>query len=163
MKTYFSQDLIKKAIARKIRECLVEKTADGYIYPLIFADKIQQGAVEPFFVIEVIDIAQRNGMRNNYWRTYQMKIRYYEQEQNLSRITDLRVMGERFLGILDEIDVEYEKQDSKIYTRPLKAKKVDFQIIENVLVVFCTYKVKVYVEQEPATKMKILDIEQEDF
>lgn len=155
---YFSNDLIKKAIAKKLKDCLTVTTPEGTIPPIIFADKIQEGATEPFFLILVIDVSQRNGMRNTYWRTYQMKVQYYVDETVSTRITDLRIMGERLLGILNVIDVEYSTRGGQVSTRPLKSKKLDYQITENVLNFFCTYNVKVYREMDPNEKMQVLQI-----
>ena len=87
-----------------------------------------------------------------------MKVQYYISEQVTTRITDLRKMGERLFGILDAIDLEYKQENNRIYTRPLRAYKLNYQITENVLNFFCTYKVKVQQDVEPNTKMRILDI-----
>lgn len=158
MKSYFSEDLIKQAIARKLKECLAITSGSDVTYPVVFADKIMQGAIEPFFLILVIDVSQDKGLQTKFWRNYQMKVQYYISEQVTTRITDLRKMGERLFGILDTIDLEYKQEDNRIYTRPLRAYKLNYQITENVLNFFCTYKVKVQQDVEPNTKMRILDI-----
>lgn len=158
MKSYFSEDLIKQAIARKLKECLAITSGSDVTYPVVFADKIMQGAVEPFFLILVIDVSQDKGLQTKFWRNYQMKVQYYINEQVTTRITDLRKMGERLFGILDAIDLEYKQENNRIYTRPLRAYKLNYQITENVLNFFCTYKVKVQQDVEPNTKMRILDI-----
>lgn len=158
MKSYFSEDLIKQAIARKLKECLVITSGSDVTYPVVFADKIMQGAIEPFFLILVIDVSQDKGLQTKFWRNYQMKVQYYISEQVTTRITDLRKMGERLFGILDTIDLEYKQENNRIYTRPLRAYKLNYQITENVLNFFCTYKVKVQQDVEPNTKMRILDI-----
>lgn len=158
MKSYFSEDLIKQAIARKLKECLAITSGSDVTYPVVFADKIIQGAIEPFFLILVIDVSQDKGLQTKFWRNYQMKVQYYISEQVTTRITDLRKMGERLFGILDAIDLEYKQENNRIYTRPLRAYKLNYQITENVLNFFCTYKVKVQQDVEPNTKMRILDI-----
>ena len=158
MKSYFSEDLIKQAIARKLKECLAITSGSDVTYPVVFADKIIQGAIEPFFLILVIDVSQNKGLQTKFWRNYQMKVQYYISEQVTTRITDLRKMGERLFGILDAIDLEYKQENNRIYTRPLRAYKLNYQITENVLNFFCTYKVKVQQDVEPNTKMRILDI-----
>lgn len=158
MKSYFSEDLIKQAIARKLKECLAIVSGSDVTYPVVFADKIMQGAVEPFFLILVINVSQDKGLGIKFWRKYQLKVQYYIDEQVTTKITDLRKMGERLFGILDTIDLEYKRQENKIYTRPLRAYKLDFEITENVLNFFCTYKVRVQQDVEPDTKMQILDI-----
>lgn len=158
MKSYFSEDLIKQAIARKLKECLAITSGSDVTYPVVFADKIMQGAIEPFFLILVIDVSQDKGLQTKFWRNYQMKVQYYINEQVTTRITDLRKMGERLFGILDAIDLEYKQENNRIYTRPLRAYKLNYQITENVLNFFCTYKVKVQQDVEPNTKMRILDI-----
>lgn len=158
MKSYFSEDLIKQAIARKLKECLAITSGSDVTYPVVFADKIMQGAIEPFFLILVIDVSQDKGLQTKFWRNYQMKVQYYISEQVTTRITDLRKMGERLFGILDTIDLEYKQENNRIYTRPLRAYKLNYQITENVLNFFCTYKVKVQQDVEPNTKMRILDI-----
>lgn len=158
MKSYFSEDLIKQAIARKLKECLAITSGSDVTYPVVFADKIVQGAIEPFFLILVIDVSQDKGLQTKFWRNYQMKVQYYISEQVTTRITDLRKMGERLFGILDTIDLEYKQENNRIYTRPLRAYKLNYQITENVLNFFCTYKVKVQQDVEPNTKMRILDI-----
>lgn len=158
MKSYFSEDLIKQAIARKLKECLAITSGSDVTYPVVFADKIIQGAIEPFFLILVIDVSQDKGLQTKFWRNYQMKVQYYISEQVTTRITDLRKMGERLFGILDTIDLEYKQENNRIYTRPLRAYKLNYQITENVLNFFCTYKVKVQQDVEPNTKMRILDI-----
>lgn len=158
MKSYFSEDLIKQAIARKLKECLAITSGSDVTYPIVFADKIMQGAIEPFFLILVIDVSQDKGLQTKFWRNYQMKVQYYISEQVTTRITDLRKMGERLFGILDAIDLEYKQENNRIYTRPLRAYKLNYQITENVLNFFCTYKVKVQQDVEPNTKMRILDI-----
>lgn len=158
MKSYFSEDLIKQAIARKLKECLAITSGSDVTYPVVFADKIMQGAIEPFFLILVIDVSQDKGLQTKFWRNYQMKVQYYISEQVTTRITDLRKMGERLFGILDAIDLEYKQENNRIYTRPLRAYKLNYQITENVLNFFCTYKVKVQQDVEPNTKMRILDI-----
>lgn len=158
MKSYFSEDLIKQAIARKLKECLAITSGSDVTYPVVFADKIMQGAIEPFFLILVIDVSQNKGLQTKFWRNYQMKVQYYISEQVTTRITDLRKMGERLFGILDAIDLEYKQENNRIYTRPLRAYKLNYQITENVLNFFCTYKVKVQQDVEPNTKMRILDI-----
>lgn len=158
MKSYFSEDLIKKAIGNKLLEHAKQETESGIVVPLVFADKIYEGAVEPFFLIQVIDVSQYNDIRNTAWRIYQMKVQYYLPETDLSRITNLRKMGEKLLGILNIIDVEYAKEGSVSKTRPLKAKKNSYQITENVLNFFCVYKVKVYYELPENIKMRTLDI-----
>lgn len=158
MKSYFSEDLIKQAIARKLKECLAITSGSDVTYPVVFADKIMQGAIEPFFLILVIDVSQDKGLQTKFWRNYQMKVQYYMSEQVTTRITDLRKMGERLFGILDAIDLEYKQENNRIYTRPLRAYKLNYQITENVLNFFCTYKVKVQQDVEPNTKMRILDI-----
>lgn len=158
MKSYFSEDLIKQAIARKLKECLAITSGSDVTYPVVFADKIMQGAIKPFFLILVIDVSQDKGLQTKFWRNYQMKVQYYISEQVTTRITDLRKMGERLFGILDAIDLEYKQENNRIYTRPLRAYKLNYQITENVLNFFCTYKVKVQQDVEPNTKMRILDI-----
>lgn len=158
MKSYFSEDLIKQAIARKLKECLAITSGSDVTYPVVFADKIMQGAIEPFFLILVIDVSQDKGLQTKFWRNYQMKVQYHISEQVTTRITDLRKMGERLFGILDAIDLEYKQENNRIYTRPLRAYKLNYQITENVLNFFCTYKVKVQQDVEPNTKMRILDI-----
>lgn len=158
MKSYFSEDLIKQAIARKLKECLAITSGSDVTYPVVFADKIMQGAIEPFFLILVIDVSQDKGLQTKFWRNYQMKVQYYISEQVTTRITDLRKMGERLFGILDAIDLEYKQENNRIYTRPLRAYKLNYQITENILNFFCTYKVKVQQDVEPNTKMRILDI-----
>lgn len=158
MKSYFSEDLIKQAIARKLKECLAITSGSDITYPVVFADKIMQGAIEPFFLILVIDVSQDKGLQTKFWRNYQMKVQYYISEQVTTRITDLRKMGERLFGILDTIDLEYKQENNRIYTRPLRAYKLNYQITENVLNFFCTYKVRVQQDVEPNTKMRILDI-----
>lgn len=158
MKSYFSEDLIKQAIARKLKECLAITSGSDVTYPVVFADKIMQGAIEPFFLILVIDVSQDKGLQTKFWRNYQMKVQYYISEQVTTRITDLRKMGERLFGILDAIDLEYKQENNRIYTRPLRAYKLNYQITENVLNFFCTYKVRVQQDVEPNTKMRILDI-----
>lgn len=158
MKSYFSEDLIKQAIARKLKECLAITSGSDVTYPVVFADKIIQGAIEPFFLILVIDVSQDKSLQTKFWRNYQMKVQYYISEQVTTRITDLRKMGERLFGILDAIDLEYKQENNRIYTRPLRAYKLNYQITENVLNFFCTYKVKVQQDVEPNTKMRILDI-----
>lgn len=158
MKSYFSEDLIKQAIARKLKECLAITSGSDVTYPVVFADKIMQGAIEPFFLILVIDVSQDKGLQTKFWRNYQMKVQYYISEQVTTRITDLRKMGERLFGILDTVDLEYKQENNRIYTRPLRAYKLNYQITENVLNFFCTYKVKVQQDVEPNTKMRILDI-----
>ena len=158
MKSYFSEDLIKQAIARKLKECLAITSGSDVTYPVVFADKIMQGAIEPFFLILVIDVSQDKGLQTKFWRNYQMKVQYYISEQVTTKITDLRKMGERLFGILDAIDLEYKQENNRIYTRPLRAYKLNYQITENVLNFFCTYKVKVQQDVEPNTKMRILDI-----
>lgn len=158
MKSYFSEDLIKQAIARKLKECLAITSGSDVTYPVVFADKIMQGAIEPFFLILVIDVSQDKGLQTKFWRNYQMKVQYYISEQVTTRITDLRKMGERLFGILDTIDLEYKQENNRIYTRPLRAYKLNYQITENVLNFFCTYKVRVQQDVEPNTKMRILDI-----
>lgn len=158
MKSYFSEDLIKQAIARKLKECLAITSGSDVTYPVVFADKIMQGAIEPFFLILVIDVSQDKGLQTKFWRNYQMKVQYYISEQVTTRITDLRKMGERLFGILDAIDLEYKQENNRIYTRPLRAYRLNYQITENVLNFFCTYKVKVQQDVEPNTKMRILDI-----
>lgn len=158
MKSYFSEDLIKQAIARKLKECLAITSGSDVTYPVVFADKIMQGAIEPFFLILVIDVSQDKGLQTKFWRNYQMKVQYYISEQVTTRITDLRKMGERLFGILDAIDLEYKQENNRIYTRPLRAYKLNYQITENALNFFCTYKVRVQQDVEPNTKMRILDI-----
>lgn len=133
MKSYFSEDLIKQAIARKLKECLAITSGSDVTYPVVFADKIIQGAIEPFFLILVIDVSQDKGLQTKFWRNYQMKVQYYISEQVTTRITDLRKMGERLFGILDAIDLEYKQENNRIYTRPLRAYKLNYQITENVL------------------------------
>ena len=43
MKSYFSEDLIKQAIARKLKECLAITSGSDVTYPVVFADKIITG------------------------------------------------------------------------------------------------------------------------
>ena len=62
-----------------------------------------------------------------------------------------------------EWQVEYYKKENGIYyTRPLKCKKLHYQITENVLNFFCNYKVRVRQELKPNTKMNVLDVRMED-
>lgn len=162
MNVYFSEDLIKKAIAKKITECLTVTSGEDSVPPVIFADKIQEGAVEPFFLILVVDVSQTNDLGSRFWRLYQMKVLYYVDESDSDKITQLRVMGERLMGMLDKIDVDYKKENGIYYTRPLKCKKLHYQITENVLNFFCNYKVRVRQELKPNTKMNVLDVRMED-
>lgn len=159
MKIYFSSDVVARAISRKLGQCLQQNTGDSILYPTIFKDKIVENAEEPFFLVLVIDVAQKPDRKYYYWRTYQMKVQYFLDDDNQERITELRVMGERLMGILDEIDIEYQKDGDRLLTRPARARKLHYQITENVLNFFCTYKIKVRQDIDAVIKMQILDIQ----
>lgn len=87
-----------------------------------------------------------------------MKVEYHLEETDYDRHSEYRDMGERLLGILRTIDLPDKYKGDKIITRLVKANKMSFQIVENVLQFFVNYKIKVKLILPDPVKMQELEI-----
>lgn len=152
-------DFIISAMAKNIANRLKNDSIDPPIIPTIFKNKIMEGAVEPFFVLSVIDVTQENGMTASAWRTYRMKVEYYLEESDYGRHSEYRDMAEKLFGILRIIDIPDKQDGDEVVTRKAKASKMNYQIIENVLQFFVNYKIKAKLILPEEPKMQVLEIQ----
>ena len=151
-------DFIISAMATKMAQCLRNDTVDPPVIPTMYKNKIMEGAKEPYFLLSIIDMTQENGMTTSAWRVYRMKVEYHLEETDYDRHSEYRDMGERLLGILRTIDLPDKYEGDKIITRLVKANKMSFQIVENVLQFFVNYRIKVKLILPDPVKMQELEI-----
>lgn len=157
---------IKSAIALKIRSSFAVTTGEPpiTIYPTIYKEKVVQDMKKPCFFIWVMDVSQEKLMRNNYERLYQMNIRYHPEEKDPKTYETLADIGNKLLDYLTTIDVpiflgRYDGEGNPIEdSKPITGRQMNYEIKEDVLQMFVTYKLKAKQALEAVPDMEQLEI-----
>lgn len=131
-------ETIKSAIAKMLANSFPDKT--------IYKNKVEQGMKRPCFFISQLNGMQEKESRNLYRRTYLMNIRYHKD--NPTR-TELDEIGFELLGLLNEL------KDEDLFVFGSDAK---YEIVDDVLQFFITYKVRVVKETDSLAIMNKLNI-----
>ncbi len=157
---------IKSAIALKIRSSFAVTTGEPPItkYPTIYKEKVVQDMKKPCFFIWVMDVSQEKLMRNNYERLYQMNIRYHPEEKDPKTYETLADIGNKLLDYLTNINVpiflgRYDGEGNPIEdSKPVTGRQMNYEIKEDVLQMYVTYKVKAKQFMEEVPDMEQLEI-----
>jgi len=157
---------IKSAIALKIRSSFAVTTGEPpiTIYPTIYKEKVVQDMKKPCFFIWVMDVSQEKLMRNNYERLYQMNIRYHPEEKDPKTYETLADIGNKLLDYLTNINVpiflgRYDGEGNPIEdSKPITGRQMNYEIKEDVLQMYVTYKVKAKQLMEEVPEMEQLEI-----
>ena len=161
---------IKSAIALKIRSSFATTSGQPPVttYPLIYKEKMVQEMTTPCFFIWTMDESQRQIMNNVYERDFQMNVRYHPSEADLKAYETLTGVGHKLLEELLLIDVpiwlgRYTTVEPIVPIEeklPVPGKQMSFQIVDNVLQVYVSYKVKIKQVQQTVPGMETLEINQ---
>ena len=157
---------IKSAIALKIRSSFAVTTGEPpiAIYPTIYKEKVVQDMKKPCFFIWVMDVSQEKLMRNNYERLYQMNIRYHPEEKDPKTYETLADIGNKLLDYLTNINVpiflgRYDGEGNPIEdSKPITGRQMNYEIKEDVLQMYVTYKIKAKQLMEEVPEMEQLEI-----
>ena len=157
---------IKSAIALKLKSSFAITNGQPpiTIYPTIYKEKIVQGMKKPCFFVWVMDVSQEKLMRNNYERLYQMNIRYHPEEKDPKTYETLVGIGNKLLGYLTTINVpiflgRYDGEGNPIEdSKPITGRQMNYEIKEDVLQMFVTYKLKAKQALEAVPDMGTLEI-----
>lgn len=101
----------------------------------IYKEKVEQGFKTPCFFVTCLNVEQNKVKREKYDRDYLFNIRFHMKEPK--RI-ELLLTGEKLQELLQNI-----KQDNEI----LIGKELKYEIVDNVLQFFVSYK-QSFVEKE---------------
>lgn len=112
----------------------------------VYKEKIKQGFKTPCFFVTCLDSEQNKIGRNRYSREYLFNIRFHIDD---SKRIDLLQKGEELEVLLQEL----KKEEVVIYSRNFK-----FEIVDNVLQFFCSYKQTFIKDNKKEAAMNILDI-----
>lgn len=138
---------IKSAIALKLKSSFATTTETS---PLtIYKEKMVQNMKKPCFFIWPIDVAAKKLMRNNYEITSQMLIKFFPKEDDVHAYMTAHQVGIELLEYLAEIELN---------EKPVAGKQMSFKIIDDVLQMFVTYKVKARTQLPTIPDMQILEI-----
>lgn len=159
-------ETVKSAISLKIRSAFATTSGTPPVttYPTIYKEKVVQGMIRPCFFVWTMDVEQEKLMRNNYERVYQMNVRYHPEEKDPKTYETLADIGNKLLDYLTTINVpiflgRYDGQGNPIEdSKPVTGMQMSYEITEDVLQMFVTYKLKAKRALEAVPEMEQLEI-----
>ena len=111
-----------------------------------YVEDVEQGLVKPCFTVDMLTPLQRSKSPVLYDRTMPIVIHYFsDSETNLKN--DCYDMSEKIVECLEYLPFE----DTK-----LRGENISWQIVDDVLQVFVTYKFTTQRVTEPVSKMELL-------
>lgn len=138
---------IKSAIALKLKSSFATSIETS---PLtIYKEKMVQNMKKPCFFIWPIDVASVKLMRNNYEITSQMLIKFFPKEDDVHAYMTAHQVGIDLLEHLATIEVA---------GKPVVGKQMSFKIVDEVLQMFVTYKVKARTQLPAIPDMQTLEL-----
>ena len=115
----------------------------GYRY---YVEDVEQGLTKPCFTVDVLIPLQRSRSPVLYDRTMPIVIHYFSDSENNLK-NDCYDMSEKIVECLEYLPFE----DTK-----LRGENISWQIVDDVLQVFVTYKFTTQVVTQPVSKMELL-------
>ena len=115
----------------------------GYRY---YVENVEQGLTKPCFTVDMLTPLQRSKSPVLYDRTMPIVIHYFsDSKTNLKN--DCYDMSEKLVECLEYLPFE---------NTTIRGENISWQIVDDVLQVFITYKFTTMVETEPKSKMEAL-------
>lgn len=148
-------EIIKSAIALKIRQNVTLQDNTSY---KIYKERVVQGFTKPSFFIWTLDVDQQKQMRNNFERHYQMNVRVHLKDDATKVYEQLSEIGNKLLCVLSTIDVPILVDDTTLGKLPVIGTQMSFNIVDDVLQFFVTYKVRIKQKLAEHAKMQVLNI-----
>lgn len=148
-------EIIKSAIALKIRQNVTLQDNTPY---KIYKERVVQGFTKPSFFIWTLDVDQQKQMRNNFERHYQMSVRVHLKDNATKTYEQLSELGNKLLCVLSLIDVPILVDSNTLGTLPVTGTQMSFNIVDDVLQFFVTYKIRIKQKLAEHSKMQVLNI-----
>lgn len=132
-------------IINGISNSLYEEFGENYE---IYKESVEQGLQEPCFSIVILDNSSTRGLDNRYLREYNFDIHYFPLEKvNIKE--EIYNVSERLLLCLKTINtIDFL----------LNGINIHYEIVDNILHFFITYKLFVKECKEQSTNMEKIDI-----
>lgn len=130
-------NLILKAVTKQLGTTF----GSSYRY---YVENVEQGLTEPCFTVDVLLPLLRSRNPRQYDRTMPMVIHYFSDSKT-DKKNDCYAMAERIVECLEYLSLK---------DRILRGEDISFQIIDDVLQVFITYKLTTQKELEMEDAME---------
>lgn len=128
------------AITRKIKDKYPEVT--------VYKDKVKQGFKTPCFFVTCLNGEQNKVGRNKYNRDYLFNIRFHMKEPDR---VELLIKGEEIQELLQEI-----KNGNEL----LRGKELKYEIVDDILQFFVSYKQEFVKVEDRGPLMENLDLKE---
>lgn len=137
-----------------LKACITKTLKNEYPNFEVYKDKQGSEVVLPAFFVRHIDVGQESAGRDFYIQCYLVEIRYRPEEDlpENELNTHLDLTGGKIADLLSTI------RDGEFSAR---AEKIDYQIIDGILVVVATYNIRKRIVAEQNPLMAILEERQE--
>lgn len=111
-----------------------------------FGEEIKEGLTPPCFFVKILEPTHTQELGRRYAREIPVDVHYFD-ETNKDRIT----MAEQLTSILETIQVN---------ENPIRGINVSWEIVDEVLHFFITYRMQVWKQKPSYPSMQTLDIEE---
>lgn len=154
-------DAIKSAISLRLRSGFATTSGIPPVttYPTIYKEQIVQGFSLPCFHIRQVNVDQRHGLNNNFFRDYYMEVSYHVDQTADDLRKQLDAVGSKALEVLSSVPIVVT-DDLTPVTLSLRGRDMGFQVIEEVMVLLVTYTIQAKSSLSSVTDMATLDLDQ---
>ncbi|MGG4449650.1 phage tail terminator family protein [Brevibacillus porteri] len=111
-----------------------------------FGEEIKEGLTPPCFFVKILAPTQTQELGRRYMREIPLDVHYFD-ETNKGRIT----MAEQLTSLLETIQVN---------GKPIRGINVYWEIVDDVLHFFITYRMQVWRQKTIQPNMQSLDVEE---
>ena len=136
-----------KIISETIKSSIAKVLVMNYSDVKIYKNKVEQGISLPCFFISQIDTEFEKKARNRFEINYLMNIRYHSN--NATR-TNLEEIALNLFDILETLNIEG--------SRPIYGRKLRYEVVDDILQFFVSYKLTVRRDLSTEIKMNELDL-----
>ncbi len=140
-----TEQLVGAIKSETVKSAIAAKLISSFTSPTIYKEKVLGGIIKPCFFILTVDLEQKQLMRNNYNRTYQMNVRYHPEEDDEQSYEHLTSVGTKLMTALQHIDLPMFLGNYDVVTGkpieevlPVKGTQINFRITDSVLLFFVT-------------------------
>jgi hypothetical protein len=109
----------------------------------IYTEQVKQGFVQPAFFVMQLNSGHKKEMNDRFFRSLLFNVHFFPHEDSLTKKADCRGMAERLYEALQFINVNGQ----------VRANDMKYEIIDDVLHFFLSFKVHLVKEKPAETKM----------
>ncbi|WP_099335732.1 phage tail terminator family protein [Clostridium cadaveris] len=132
----------------EIISAITRKIKDKYPEVTVYKDKVKQGFKTPCFFVTCLNGEQNKVGRNKYNRDYLFNIRFHMKEPDR---VELLIKGEEIQELLQEI-----KNGNEL----LRGKELKYEIVDDILQFFVSYKQGFVKVEDRGPLMENLDLKE---